>query len=133
MKAEEVVTGGVYLKKVSKKLCRVVIKGRHPDGGWVATNVETGRRVLIKTARSLRMVVGDPCGWHATHIIVTEHEAIPVMKSIVGCGPGDGYALYRLDEWLAKGKAHWRWVGSTLLNGGEPAHGCRVVPVEMYV
>ncbi len=59
MKKNDVETGATYVAKVSGKLARVRIERESPYGGWDATNVDTGRRVRIKSAQRLRRAVSD--------------------------------------------------------------------------
>ncbi len=54
MKTSEVRVGGVYTAKVSDKLLPVRIDAENRHGGWDATNLATGKKVRIKTARRLR-------------------------------------------------------------------------------
>ena len=63
MRADEVVVGQVYLARVSVgvvpvRIERVVLKGlRQKRRAWEATNLTTGRRILIKSAQRLRKQV----------------------------------------------------------------------------
>ncbi len=59
MKKNDVETGATYVAKVSGKLARVRIERESPYGGWDATNVDSGRRVRIKSAQRLRRAVSD--------------------------------------------------------------------------
>jgi len=59
MKKNDVETGATYVAKVSGKLAPVRIDRESPHGGWDATNVDTGRRVRIKSAQRLRRAVTD--------------------------------------------------------------------------
>ncbi len=59
MKKNNVDIGATYAAKVSGKLARVRIERESPYGGWDATNVDTGRRVRIKSAQRLRRAVSD--------------------------------------------------------------------------
>lgn len=54
MKKADVTLGGVYIAKVSGKLCRVRIEEESPYGGWLATNLSTGRQIHIRGAARLR-------------------------------------------------------------------------------
>ena len=54
MKKAEVVAGGTYEVKVSGGLAPVKLGAESPHGGWVGTNLSTGREVRIKTAARLR-------------------------------------------------------------------------------
>jgi hypothetical protein len=54
MKKHEVKLGGQYLAKVSGKVVVVHIDGENPHGGWDATNVQTKKKVRVKSAQRLR-------------------------------------------------------------------------------
>ena len=54
MKKNEMQIGGVYRAKVTDKLVSVRIDAENPHGGWDATNLETNRKVRIKSAQRLR-------------------------------------------------------------------------------
>jgi hypothetical protein len=54
MKKAEVKVGAVYIVKVSDQLTRVQVKAESPYGGWVGTNLKTGREVRIRSAARLR-------------------------------------------------------------------------------
>lgn len=54
MKKAEVTLGGTYVAKVSGALTRVRLDYVSPYGGWVATNLATGRQVRIRSAARLR-------------------------------------------------------------------------------
>ncbi len=54
MKKDQVQIGGTYVAKVSGLLTAVRIDAAAPTGGWFGTNVETGRKVRIKSAQRLR-------------------------------------------------------------------------------
>ena len=54
MKKHEVKVGGQYLAKVSGKVVVVHIDGENSHGGWDATNVQTKKKVRIKSAQRLR-------------------------------------------------------------------------------
>jgi hypothetical protein len=57
MKKHEVKVGSDYLAKVSDKVVVVHIDGENPHGGWDATNVQTKKKVRIKSAQRLRREV----------------------------------------------------------------------------
>jgi hypothetical protein len=57
MTRKEVHVGGRYTAKVSNKIVTVRLDAESRFGGWDATNVETGRKVRIKTAARLRRAV----------------------------------------------------------------------------
>ncbi len=54
MKKDQVQIGGTFVAKISGKLATVRIDTESPYGGWNATNVDTGRKVRIKSAQRLR-------------------------------------------------------------------------------
>ena len=54
MKKNEVKIGGVYQAKVNDKLASVRIDAENASGGWDATNLDTNRKVRIKSAQRLR-------------------------------------------------------------------------------
>jgi hypothetical protein len=54
MKKSEIEIGNEYRAKVSGKVVNVRITGNLYFGGWIATNLQTGREVRIKTAARLR-------------------------------------------------------------------------------
>ena len=54
MKKHEVKVGSDYLAKVSDKVVVVHIDGENPHGGWDATNVQTKKKVRVKSAQRLR-------------------------------------------------------------------------------
>jgi len=54
MTKKQVWIGSVYWAKVSEKIVKVRILCASPFGGWDALNLETDRRVRIKTAGRLR-------------------------------------------------------------------------------
>jgi hypothetical protein len=57
---KEVEIGGVYIAKISEKLAHVRIDApAHYGNGWDATNLDTGRKVRIKSAAKLRQKVVD--------------------------------------------------------------------------
>lgn len=54
MKAKDVQIGQVYRAKVSGKITKVRIINESAHGGWEGVNLETGRKIRIKTGRRLR-------------------------------------------------------------------------------
>ncbi|MDP1563684.1 MAG: winged helix-turn-helix domain-containing protein [Pirellulaceae bacterium] len=54
MKKAEVQIGAQYWANVSGKRCEVRIDGEKPRGGWDATNLATGKRIVIKSAQRLQ-------------------------------------------------------------------------------
>jgi len=57
MKKANVEIGNIYIVKVSGKLAKVKLTSVSIYGGWVGTNLTTGREVRIKTAARLRLEV----------------------------------------------------------------------------
>jgi hypothetical protein len=58
MKKNEVQIGGTYTAKVTNKVVQVRIDAESRYGGWDATNMETGKKVRIKSPTRLRAAVG---------------------------------------------------------------------------
>ena len=58
MKKSEVKIGGVYTAKVTNKLVQVRIEAESRYGGWDGTNLETGKKVRIKSPARLRAAAG---------------------------------------------------------------------------
>ena len=54
MKKNQIEIGGQYTCKVSDKIVVVRITGENPHGGWDAINLETNKKVRIKSAQRLR-------------------------------------------------------------------------------
>ena len=81
MTKKEVKIGECYLAKVSNKLVPVKILeilDVNRFGGWTALNVRTNRKIRIKSAQKLRMVIGNNglvkrrCGKCGTCLLVAE-------------------------------------------------------------
>jgi len=73
MKKNEVKIGGTYTAKVNGKVAKIRIDAENPHGGWDATNLETNRKVRIKTAQRLRAAVSKRTG-HAPQSQLTLEE-----------------------------------------------------------
>lgn len=58
MKKNEVTIGGIYTAKVTNKVVRVRIDAASRFGGWDATNLDTNKKVRIKSPARLRSAVG---------------------------------------------------------------------------
>ena len=58
MKKAEVKIGGKYYANVSGNRCEIRIDAEKPRGGWDATNLATGKKILIKSAQRLQGEVG---------------------------------------------------------------------------
>jgi hypothetical protein len=66
MKKSEVTIGNVYTAKVSGKIVRVRLDGENRHGGWDATNLETKKKVRIRSATRLRAEATGKRGRTAT-------------------------------------------------------------------
>ena len=62
MKKAEVLLGGKYYANVSGTRCEIQIDAEKPRGGWDATNLATGKKILIKSAQRLQGEVGTKRG-----------------------------------------------------------------------
>ncbi len=60
MKKNEIKIGGVYSTKITDRVVPVRIEKANPAGGWDATNLNTKRKVHIKSAAKLRGKVANP-------------------------------------------------------------------------
>lgn len=54
MQAKDIFVGSVYIVKISGKLQQVKIVRTCPNGGWMATNLATGRDIRLKTGARVR-------------------------------------------------------------------------------
>ncbi len=54
MKKAEVKIGGKYYANVSGNRCEIQIDAEKPRGGWDATNLATGKKILIKMRNAFR-------------------------------------------------------------------------------
>jgi hypothetical protein len=89
MKKHEVKVGGQYLAKVSGKVVAVHIDGENPHGGWDATNVQTKKKVRIKSAQRLRREVhkSKPLALAIPSQAGTAQEAAPTADVGAGAKP----------------------------------------------
>jgi hypothetical protein len=62
MKKAEVKIGGKYYANVSGNRVEIQIDAEKPRGGWDATNLATGKKILIKSAQRLQGEVGTRRG-----------------------------------------------------------------------
>lgn len=58
MKKNEVTIGEIYTAKVTNKVVRVRIDAASRFGGWDATNLDTNKKVRIKSPARLRAAIG---------------------------------------------------------------------------
>ena len=77
MKKADVKIGKVYLAKVSGKRARVRITGESPYGGWAGINLDTRRKVRIKSAQRLQREISDPDPPAPESLPEPEPETIP--------------------------------------------------------
>jgi hypothetical protein len=54
MKKAEVKIGGKYYANVTGKKVEIQIDSEKPNGGWNATNLATGKKILVKSAQRLQ-------------------------------------------------------------------------------
>ena len=85
MKKNEVKIGGVYRAKVTDKVVSVRIDVENPSGGWDATNLDTNRKVRIKSAQRLRGKVAA-----ARRATSTPTSAVGAKKSAKATGEAKG-------------------------------------------
>lgn len=60
MKKNEIKIGGVYVVKVSGRLCPVRVDKAGKSKGWWCTNLRTGRTVYVLTAAKMRKEIDSP-------------------------------------------------------------------------
>jgi hypothetical protein len=90
MKKNEVKIGSVYTAKVTNKVVQVRIDAENRHGGWDATNLETGKKVRIKSAQRLRGESDRPkhAGRDADQV---EDQPAPEVAAVSDAtAPGDG-------------------------------------------
>jgi hypothetical protein len=87
MKKNEVKIGGTYTAKVTNKVVQVRIDAESRYGGWDGTNIQTGKKIRIKSAQRLRAAVGGNTAatgakkGRATKKAKVEAEAQPAQTS----------------------------------------------------
>jgi len=86
MKKAEVTIGGKYYANVSGTRCEIQIDAEKPRGGWDATNLATGKKILIKSAQRLQGEVGARRGRAKVttegNVTVVENE--PAIVETIG-------------------------------------------------
>ena len=86
MKKTEVTIGGKYYANVSGTRCEIQIDAEKPRGGWDATNLATGKKILIKSAQRLQGEVGARRGRAKVttegNVTVVENE--PAIVETIG-------------------------------------------------
>jgi hypothetical protein len=86
VKKAEVKIGGKYYANVSGNRCEIQIDAEKPRGGWDATNLATGKKILIKSAQRLQGEVGARRGRAKVttegNVTVVENE--PATVELIG-------------------------------------------------
>ena len=77
MKKADVKIGGKYYANVSGNRCEIQIDTEKPRGGWDATNLATGKKILIKSAQRLQGEVGAKRG----RAKVTTEDSVTVVEN----------------------------------------------------
>lgn len=54
MQAKDIFVGQIYMVKISGKVQQVKIIKTCPTGGWMATNLATGRDIRLRTGARVR-------------------------------------------------------------------------------
>jgi len=62
MKRQEIQVGQCYGCEITRRWRKVLILAESPLGGWYALNLETGKRITIKSAKRLSK-------WEETHLL----------------------------------------------------------------
>ena len=97
MKKAEVKIGGKYYANVSGNRCEIQIDAEKPRGGWDATNLATGKKIVIKSAQRLQGEVGAKRG-HAKvstegNVTVVENE--PATVETIGGDSSTAVAVHK--------------------------------------
>lgn len=83
MKKAEVKIGGKYYANVTGKKVEIQIESEKPSGGWNATNLATGKKILVKSAQRLQGEVGKTKDsakvTTANNLTVVENEPAAVI------------------------------------------------------
>jgi len=58
MKKSEVKIGGIYIAKITNRIVRVRIDAVSRYGGWDGTNLDTNKKVRVKSPAKLRAAIG---------------------------------------------------------------------------
>jgi len=87
MKKQQVKIGGVYSAKITDKVVPVRIDAENRNGGWDATNLQTNRKVRIKSAQKLRGPAKAPSAASANR---DDSDAAKVAKAIKDGNLADG-------------------------------------------
>lgn len=97
MKKAEVKIGGKYYANVSGNRCEIRIDAEKPRGGWDATNLATGKKILIKSAQRLQGEVGTRRGRAKVttegNVTIVENE--PATVEPIGGGASSAVAVLK--------------------------------------
>jgi hypothetical protein len=81
MRQQDIRIGGVYTAKITDKVVPVRIDAENPHGGWDGTNLETKKRVRIKSPRKLRREVPTEGDRNATSATSAKDASKPTTKA----------------------------------------------------
>lgn len=97
MKKADVKIGGKYYANVSGKRTEIQINAEKPRGGWDATNLATGKKVLIKSAQRLQAEVGAKRGRSKATIAeaASESEMEPATVDATSIEPSTSVAVLK--------------------------------------
>jgi hypothetical protein len=119
MKKAEVKIGGKYYANVSGNRCEIQIDAEKPRGGWDATNLATGKKILIKSAQRLQGEVGAKRGRAKVttdgNVTVVENE--PATVETIG---GESFTAVAVLKKPRKAKA----ATGESVDGGEKRLSC---------
>ncbi len=122
MKKNEVQIGSTYTAKVSGNIAKVRIDAENRNGGWDATNLETKKKVRIKSAQRLRAEVGSPPQASTTPPAGSDNKD---AKPASGVKPGGRVVdrdAQRIAERDAKAAAKGLVLKTEIVDGKERSH-----------
>ncbi len=95
MKKAEVKVGGKYYANVSGARCEIQIEAERPRGGWDATNLATGKKILIKSAQRLQGEVDTKRGRAKATSEAAAQEAIAEPTEAIGSETSTAVAVLK--------------------------------------
>ncbi len=115
MKKNEIKIGSTYTAKVSGKIAKVRIDAENRNGGWDATNLDTKKKVRIKSAQRLRAEAGPPPKSASTTQATTRASGTSSGGSVVDGKIAERDAKAAVEGLIMKteivnGKERSRWV-----------------------
>lgn len=121
MKKNQVELKQIYIVKVSGAETKVRLDAESPHGGWVGTNLATGRQVRIRTAAKLRRVALTKAQeQEADRILerIVAKDEVPDVSvrnegSVFAFTPRTAAGRAWIDENVAS--AGWQWMGPALV------------------